>query len=135
MLHYFDLSDSAPKAIKDAVFQAQQIRNVWAHHAGRVDAHFVKYASHLAFRLGDKVTVNVEDTNKYITGVLMYGAIIANRWRERNGSSSTTSFDSVDTVVARCTLSVKAGLTLLIWSGVAEGFRSPGWWRPLHRRP
>ncbi|MGO8941000.1 MAG: hypothetical protein ACLQLO_29165 [Mycobacterium sp.] len=93
MLKYFDLDASVPKDIKDAVFLAQQIRHVWAHHAGRSDTKFLKYASHLGFQLNEKVAINVEDTTKYLVGIFMYGVILANRWREKNGFDPLTLED------------------------------------------
>jgi hypothetical protein len=101
MLRYFDLNASVPKDIKDAVFLAQQIRHVWAHHAGRADTDLLKRASHLGFQLDETVAISVEDTGKYLVGIFMYGVIIANRWREKNGFDLLTLEDLPTTAPLR----------------------------------
>jgi hypothetical protein len=101
MLKYFDLGESVPRDIKDGVFLAQRIRHVWAHHAGRADTDFLTWASHLEFQLDEKVTIGVEDTGKYLVGIFIYGVIIANRWREKNGFALLTLEDLPTTAPLR----------------------------------
>lgn len=88
LLGSLQLSGPVPGEIERTILSAQQIRNVWAHHAGKADAHFVQYASVLPFKRGEKVVISDDDTNKYIWTLLVYGLLITNRWRVKNGLPS-----------------------------------------------
>lgn len=88
MLAALDLAGKVPADMQRKILSAQQIRNVWAHHAGKADAHFVKYASVLNFKIGDKVVISDEDTNDYIGTLLYYGLLVTSRWKVKNGLQS-----------------------------------------------
>jgi hypothetical protein len=85
VLQRIGLSEQVPKDIKKAVFEAQKIRNVWAHNAGRADTKFLKNGTLPRFEMGDKVAIDRNDTALYVSGLLVYGHIIMSRWRTRNG--------------------------------------------------
>jgi hypothetical protein len=55
----------------------------------------------LGFQRDEKVTISVEDTTKYLVGIFMYGVIIANRWRKKNGLPLLTLGDLPTTAPLR----------------------------------
>lgn len=59
--------------------EAEAIRNIWAHNAGRVDEKFLADAPGLQLSLGDKVNLDVEQFIKYIRAVSMYATVISTR--------------------------------------------------------
>jgi hypothetical protein len=85
VLKHLGLSEPVPGDIRKALLQAQKIRNVWAHNAGRADSQFLKNATVPGFELGDKVAISGDDVKLYAAVLLMYGHIITSRWRVKNG--------------------------------------------------
>ena len=76
-----DLSDAVPQVIKDNIYQAQMVRNVWAHKAGIADSTFIRQAAHLGFNKGDLVAITAHQMGDYVSAILVYGQIIASRHR------------------------------------------------------
>jgi len=85
ILKFVELDGAVPKIIKDHLYNAQLIRNVWAHSAGTADAKFVEKGPHLRWNQGDLVKLTLEETRDYLSAVLYYGMIITNRHRDKCG--------------------------------------------------
>jgi hypothetical protein len=89
ILKFVHLDGAVPDIIRNHLYNAQMIRNVWAHSAGSADATFVKQAPHLRWKQGDLVKLAQEETRDYLSAVLFYGVIISNRQREKFGLPPT----------------------------------------------
>lgn len=74
-----------PSRVKDSMFQAQQIRNVWAHRGGYADARFVERCPQLGFSIGQRIDLNARRFLRYMHGFHMYGLVIMNRFLVRYG--------------------------------------------------
>jgi hypothetical protein len=85
ILKFVQLDGAVPGIVRDYLYNAQLIRNVWAHSAGTADAKFVKQAPHLRWAQGDLVKLTLEETRDYLSAVLLYGMIVTNRCREKCG--------------------------------------------------
>lgn len=85
ILKYFNLSEAVPLPIKDAFYNAQVVRHVWAHRAGVADKKFLAKAPHLGFNQGDVVSVTMADLTEYLLAVLSYALILINRHRASFG--------------------------------------------------
>lgn len=81
ILKYFDLSEAVPSPIKDAFYNAQVIRHVWAHRTGVADKQFVQKAPQLGFKQDELVAVKLADLSEYLIAILAYGMILINRHR------------------------------------------------------
>lgn len=73
------LGGATPRTIRDAVFNAQQVRNVWAHRAGIADQRFVERCPRLGFGVGDRVDLDGDGFLHLMHGLHMYGVVIVNR--------------------------------------------------------
>ncbi|AZI61357.1 hypothetical protein RQN9TF_09490 [Rhodococcus qingshengii] len=81
ILRPINLGGSVPTRVKDAVFQAQQIRHIWAHRGGVADATFVGRCPARA-KTGEKVQMDTEEFFHLAGGLAMYSMIIVNRqWK------------------------------------------------------
>jgi hypothetical protein len=85
ILKYVGLDGAVPEGFGEALFNAKLIRNAWAHSAGRADARFAADAPHLRWKQGDLIKLTLEETGQYISAVMLYGMVIANRHRGKNG--------------------------------------------------
>jgi hypothetical protein len=85
LLKYIDLDGPVPPTPKNYIFAAQQIRNVWAHKAGRADKHFVEQVPFLSYNIGDAVELNDSDTLIYLGSLFMYGQVLMSRLRVEKG--------------------------------------------------
>lgn len=74
-----NLDGAVPKVVVDAVYEAQQIRNVWAHRGGVADARFVEKCSQLKPVIGERFDLSVADYERLSNGLEAYGLIIINR--------------------------------------------------------
>ncbi|BBY67748.1 hypothetical protein [Mycolicibacterium helvum] len=68
-----------PPNLLTAFKEAEAIRNIWAHNAGRVDEKFLHDAPGLELTLGDKVNMDVDQYIKYIQAISMYSIVISTR--------------------------------------------------------
>lgn len=84
-LKLVDLSGVVPVRIRDAVFLATEIRNVWAHRGGIADERFVDKCPNLGFLLGQKVAVQRPLFGRLMHGLTTYAWVIANRYLDRRG--------------------------------------------------
>lgn len=71
-----DISDE----LRNAIFYAQQTRNVWTHRAGKADKKFLKHCGHMKFGLGDTVKISTDQTNTYLRALTVYGVLVVNRF-------------------------------------------------------
>lgn len=74
-----------PSRIKESMFQAQQIRNVWAHRGGYADARFVERCPQLGFSVGQRIDLDPSNFLRYMHGFHMYGLVIMNRYLALHG--------------------------------------------------
>lgn len=74
-------NDDINPELKDAVFYAQQTRNVWAHRSGKADKKFVDRCPKLGVSVGDTVKIGTEQSATYLNALLVYGLVIINRFR------------------------------------------------------
>ena len=73
------LHGPVPSAIRDAVYAAQKIRNVWAHRGGVADPKFVDACPHLGFAAGETVAMPTATFLHLMHGLHMYGFVISFR--------------------------------------------------------
>jgi len=107
ILRMVNLAGSVPGIVRDAVFEAQQIRNVWAHRGGRADPHFQTSCPSLGFALGDVVALNAEQFNRLSGGLDMYGIIILNRIQdERSEKRAEVDIPGFEGVLDEVPLSI-----------------------------
>lgn len=85
LLRMVGLGGEVPDSIKEAVFQSQQIRNVWAHCGGIADARFVARCPNLGFSDGEKVNMRADTFLPLMHGLHMYGVVIFNRYQATRG--------------------------------------------------
>jgi hypothetical protein len=72
--------------IEQNVNTAYVVRNVWSHNAGYADATFLSKAPpELTFQPGDLVRLTQEDGQRYLSVIMTYGMIVANRERKVHG--------------------------------------------------
>jgi hypothetical protein len=81
LLTVVKLGGSVDSKVRDAIFEAQNLRNIFAHRAGIADRKFVANCPHLQYRVGDAVRIGDEEFGRVFFGLLTYGAIILNRCR------------------------------------------------------
>lgn len=85
LLDLVGLGGPIPRVIRDSIFKAQQIRNVWAHRGGIADQRFVDACPNLGFNVDDRVNMTPETFLPLMHGMHMYGIVIANRYLESTG--------------------------------------------------
>lgn len=80
-------SGSTPTLIESGVNTAYAVRNVWAHNAGTADKSFASKlsAQPLGFQVGDLVNLSSKASSRYLSVILTYGMMIANRERIHHG--------------------------------------------------
>lgn len=72
-------SGSVPEKVATAIYEAQQIRNVWAHRGGLADRRFIDACPHLGFAHGQRVNVDGDLFMRLMHGMHMYGVVVLNR--------------------------------------------------------
>lgn len=85
LLKMVGLDGAVPDRIRDAVFEAQQIRNVWAHRGGTADARFVERCPALGYAPGDRVNMGAPQFLHLMHGIHMYGAVVIRRCAVKAG--------------------------------------------------
>ncbi|WP_216911294.1 hypothetical protein [Nocardia noduli] len=91
LLKFVGLEGGVPKQIKDAIYEAQHIRNVWAHRAGVADARFVERCPHLGYAVGHRISLSPDLFLRLMHGMHMYGVVIVNRYLNRADVGLLTS--------------------------------------------
>jgi hypothetical protein len=79
LLAFVELDGQVPEKIRTAVFQAQQVRNVWAHRGGLADERFVQRCGSLGFQVDQRVNLSTEAFLPLMHGMHMYAIVILNR--------------------------------------------------------
>lgn len=79
ILDHVGLDDDTPKKVKNAVYAAQHVRNVWAHRGGIADRRFVDACPHLGFEAGQSVAIGHELYRYLKNGILLYGYVVIRR--------------------------------------------------------
>jgi len=75
-----------PPMVARDVNNAYVLRNVWAHNAGYADGNFTANApAALSVPVGALVTVTRGDAQRYLSVIMTYGMIVANRERNYHG--------------------------------------------------
>jgi hypothetical protein len=87
LLTMVGLGGATPRQIKDAIFEAQQIRNVWAHRAGIADERFLAACPGLGFAVGDRVALSAPHFLHLMHGLHMFGAVLIGRMNARAGQT------------------------------------------------
>lgn len=75
-----DISDE----LRDAIFYAQQTRNVWAHRSGKADKRFLERCPNKGLALGDTVKISTDEANIYLRALWVYGLLVVNRFLAGN---------------------------------------------------
>ncbi|MFI6363170.1 hypothetical protein ACIBG0_10520 [Nocardia sp. NPDC050630] len=65
------------------LLSAHQIRNVWAHNVGLVDAHFVEQCPYLGYEIGDVVELSADRFGELNQAILDYVTVILGRIHDR----------------------------------------------------
>jgi len=79
------LGGAVDKKVRDVIFEAQNLRNIFAHRAGVADRKFVSNCPHLGYTIGDIVKIGQQDFSRIFFGLLTYDAIVWNRCRSLEG--------------------------------------------------
>jgi hypothetical protein len=90
LLDLVSLSGLVPQRLRGALFQATEIRNVWAHRGGVADERFVDRCPDLGFQVGQKVNIEAKTFMPIMHGFHMYGVVIANRYVDLRGRNRMT---------------------------------------------
>lgn len=65
--------------VRDALYEAQNVRNVWAHRGGIADKRLVDACPALGLKEGDKVNVGRREFSRYRGALWVYSATVLNR--------------------------------------------------------
>ena len=77
-----DLSDD----LKKAMLFAGQVRNVWAHRAGKADSRFIEHCGdHFGVNEGDTLSISTPVSQEFMGAIATYGWLILNRYNLRRG--------------------------------------------------
>ena len=79
LLEPVNLAGEVPREIRDAIYEAQQIRNVWAHRAGIADTRFCESCPNFPVSIGEKVAVSKEKFDDFVSSAEEYGFLIIKR--------------------------------------------------------
>ena len=85
LLSLVGLGGPIDKRVKGALFEFQNLRNLFAHRGGIADRKFTINCPHFGYAIGDKVTIGHEIFSRNFWGLMAYGAIILNRCRSAEG--------------------------------------------------
>lgn len=83
LLEPVNLDGEVSREIRDAIYEAQQIRNVWAHRAGIADTRFCESCPNFSVSVGEKVSVSKEKFDHLVQSIEEYGFLIIKRLLER----------------------------------------------------
>lgn len=85
LLGLLGLDGEVPDLIKDEIYAAYMVRNVWAHKAGVADLKFVKQAPQLGYVQGELVSLTLDQLTNYVYAISAYAMIVVNRHRATHG--------------------------------------------------
>jgi hypothetical protein len=86
LLALVGLGGSVHRKVRDALFECQNLRNLFAHRGGVADRKFVANCPHLKYSVGDTVKLGSRDFSRNFFGLMTYGVIILNRCRSIEGT-------------------------------------------------
>jgi hypothetical protein len=78
-LRVVGLDGPVPPGVADAVYEMQQVRNLYAHRGGRVDERFVASLPHLPLAVGDAVPISPVMAYEYYGCLASYATVIVLR--------------------------------------------------------
>jgi len=87
------LNGPLPEGLSDTVFEMQQVRNVYAHSGGRVDARFLESCPYLPLAAGDIVPVTSTVASTYYAAFANYAVLLIKRSWAKNGMVHTADND------------------------------------------
>ncbi|MFF0157613.1 hypothetical protein ACFYRY_08755 [Streptomyces sp. NPDC005263] len=79
------LDGRVDKRVKQALYDLQNVRNVWAHRGGVADRKMAKNCPHLPYTEGQRVAIDKEELNRYMQAVSLYCMTIIYRCRLKQG--------------------------------------------------
>lgn len=79
VLNMVGLGGPIDAGLKKNLHSAHQIRNLWAHNAGEVDAHFIEQCPHLDYEIGDIVEISVRRYEELNQAIINYVSLILDR--------------------------------------------------------
>jgi hypothetical protein len=85
LLSPLGLAGPVPRAVREAIYEAKSIRNVWAHRGGVADRRFVAQCPHLGFAVGEAIDLDAKTFLRLMHGLHMYAVVVANRYRDQVG--------------------------------------------------
>jgi hypothetical protein len=85
LLAALGLGGTVDRRVRDAIFEAQNLRNLFAHRGGVADRRFVTNCPNLQYTVGDTVKIGDQDFTRNFFGLFAYGATILNRCRAIEG--------------------------------------------------
>ncbi|MBI4935709.1 MAG: hypothetical protein HY828_17645 [Actinobacteria bacterium] len=85
LLELAGLSGPVPARVRKAIFDAQQVRNVWAHRAGNADQRFIDKCPGFGLAVGDRVALAMDEFGRLMHGMHMYVTLIHCRYQARRG--------------------------------------------------
>lgn len=87
LLTALGLGGSVDRKVRDAIFEAQNLRNIFAHRGGVADRRLVANCPQLHYKVGDPVKIGTENFVRMFFGIFTYGAIVLNRCRTIEGTA------------------------------------------------
>jgi hypothetical protein len=87
LLDVIGLDGAVDPRIRDALFEVQNVRNVWAHRSGFADGRLVKSCPNLGVTEGRRVNVTRSMYDRYHWAIALYVVTILNRCRVITGES------------------------------------------------
>jgi hypothetical protein len=85
LLAVIGLGGFVDSRVRDAIFEAQNLRNVFAHRGRIADRRLVANCPHLSYKVGDPVKVDSKVFARNFYGLFTYGFIVLNRCRSIEG--------------------------------------------------
>ncbi|MFD5306252.1 hypothetical protein [Streptomyces rochei] len=85
LLDAIGLGGPVDSRVKDALYEAQNIRNVWAHRAGIADRRLVEACPNLNFTEGERVNVSSGGYARYRNAFFTYAVTVLNRCHRECG--------------------------------------------------
>jgi hypothetical protein len=85
LLTVLGLGGSVDRKVRDTIFEAQNLRNIFAHRGGVADRKLVANCPQLQYNVGDIVKIDTENFVRIFFGLFTYGAVILNRCRTIEG--------------------------------------------------
>ncbi|MEV0544145.1 hypothetical protein [Nocardia salmonicida] len=83
VLNMVELGGPIDSELKRKLLSAHQIRNVWAHNSGVVDAHFMALCPYLGYKIGDIVNMTAAQYQSFAQAVIDYISLILARINDR----------------------------------------------------